>query len=76
MSKLLFATFAASAVLAAILAFPLVLPADASGDEATVKTEHTDQSTAGYRTCFMERRLVTSGDAPRMEQARRCTTTP
>ena len=76
MSKLQIATFAALAVLAAILAFPFVLPADAGGNEATVKSENADQITAGYRTCFMARRLDMSGDAPRMEPARHCTTTP
>jgi len=76
MSKLQIATFAALAVLAAILAFPFVLPADANGEDLSVKLQQTDAAQAGYRTCFMERRLVVSGQAPRMEQARRCTTKP
>ncbi len=76
MSKLQIATFAALAVLAAILAFPFVLPADANGDGVAGKVQVADTTPSGYRTCFMERRLVLSGDAHRIEQARRCTTAP
>lgn len=76
MSKLQIAAFAALAILAAVMAFPFVLPADANGDAASVKAQMNGAATSGYRTCFMERRLVVSGDAPRMEQARRCITAP
>lgn len=74
MSKLQIATFAALAVLAAVVAFPFILPADANGGALPVGPQIDAEVQDGYRTCFMERRLVMSGDAPRMEQARRCTT--
>ena len=76
MSQLQIATFAALAVLAAILAFPFVLPADANGDDRNVTAQLAAPDETGYRTCFMARRLDMSGDAPRMELARQCTTTP
>ncbi len=76
MSKLQIATFAALAVLAAIIAFPFVLPADANGGNAPVEAQSSGGAPSGYRTCFMERRLVVSSDAPRMERTRRCTAVP
>ncbi len=76
MSKLQIAAFAALAILAAVMAFPFVLPADANGGALSPMAQLNGAAASGYRTCFMERRLVVSGDAPRMEQARRCTTAP
>jgi len=76
MSKLQIATLAALAVLAAVIAFPFILPADANGDERTASAQQAGATEASYRTCFMERRLDLSGDAPRYDHVRRCTTTP
>ncbi|MBB3770290.1 hypothetical protein FHS55_000876 [Angulomicrobium tetraedrale] len=67
MSKLIFPAVAATFVLAgAMLSAQFAL-----SDTVAVAAGANAAMPQGYRTCFMERRLVSTGQ-PRIEMARRC----
>ncbi|MDQ0510172.1 hypothetical protein [Ancylobacter amanitiformis] len=67
MSKLILTAGAAAFVLAAAMLLPQVVLSDTSAVAASADAAMRQ----GYRTCFMERRLVSTGQ-PRIEMARRC----
>lgn len=73
MSKLPITALSAAVALAAAVAFSYAPPADATADPARINVSTASAPQAGYRTCFMQRRLVFTDDTPRMELARRCT---
>lgn len=67
MKKWILPAVGAVLLLAGALFLPRMPMADSSAEAANVESS----AQKGYRTCFIERRLVSTG-APRLEATRRC----